>query len=181
LKIAEQLRSVGIMNKFTVVLLAGALVSASCSENKTPPTAPTTVTPPAAAAASVRVTGRIVDYQSGLGMSGSLRLPSKVTETTLLVNPGTCAARYGYVYDAVTRTPIAGVRVTRAGTATTGADGYYRIDIGCVQRDGLYWGIGTTTISASHPAYQGAFELDGRREATSYSGIRRVDFALQPL
>ena len=96
-----------------------------------------------------------------------------------LVNGGTCAARYGTVIDAVTRQPIAGARVTRAGTTETDAAGRYRIDIGCEPR--FDWGSGTTTISVQHPAYQGAFELDGRREGTSFSGIRRVDFALQPL
>lgn len=109
-----------------------------------------------------------------------LRIPEKALETELLVNPGQCAARYGYVYDAVTRRPIAGAVVKRAGTATTDANGYYRNDIGCEVQDGLYWGTGTSLISVSHPAYQPAGELDGRSEGTSYSGIRRVDFALQP-
>jgi len=111
--------------------------------------------------------------------SGLVIVPGKQLETTLLVNGGPCAARYGTVIDSVTRQPIAGARVTRAGTAETDANGYYRIDIGCVPHGN--WGIGTTTISVQHPAYQGASELDGRREATSFSGIRRVDFALQPL
>jgi hypothetical protein len=222
------------MLKLIAAFLATALASISCSSGT--PTAPTTTTPQATTA-TVRVTGRIVDYASGQGVpgytvrwwagsnsnfnigsailnsvtdangrftvdvpvkdgftpltdpllveipaaSGAIRIPGKSLETNLLVNGGTCAARYGYVYDALTRQPIAGARVLRAGTATTDATGYYRIDIGCEQRDALYWGIGTTTISASHPAYQGAAELDGRREGTSYSGIRRVDFALKPL
>ena len=221
------------MRTSIATILAAALATISCSDKT--PTAPTTVTP-GTATATVRVTGRIVDYSSGLGVpnysvrwwagsnsrfnigstnlnsvtdasgrfyvdvpvkddfapltdsllfeipsaSGAMRIPSKSVETTLLVNPGTCAARYGYVYDASTRMPIAGARVLRAGSAMTDANGYYRIDIGCEQRDALYWGIGTTTISASHPSYQGASELDGRRESTSYSGIRRVDFSLRP-
>ena len=113
--------------------------------------------------------------------SGAVRVPAKRLDTELLVNGGPCAARYGYVFDSVTRQPIAGARVLRAGTAITDANGYYRIDIGCEPRDALYWGIGTTAISVQHPAYQGMSELDGRREATSYSGIRRLDFALRPL
>jgi hypothetical protein len=110
--------------------------------------------------------------------SGIVRVPGKRLESDFLVNPGPCAARYGYVFDAVTRQPIAGARVSRAGTASTDANGYYRIDIGCEPRN---WGIGTTTISVSHTAYQGTFEFDGRREHTSSSGLRRIDFALQPL
>lgn len=122
-------------------------------------------------------------YQTGPinFQSGTVRAPSKHLDTDLLVNSGPCAARYGYVFDATTRLPLAGARVQRAGTATTDANGYYRIDIGCEPRGYEYWGIGTTTISASHPSYQGVALIDGRRESTSYSGIRRVDFALQPL
>lgn len=124
-------------------------------------------------------------FQSPLGdrrlQPGLVRVPGKRLDTDLLVNGGPCVARYGTVFDAVTREPIAGARVTRAGSAVTDADGYYRIDIGCEPRDGLYWGIGTTIISVQHPAYQGAFEFDGRREFTGGSGVRRVDFALTPL
>jgi len=115
-------------------------------------------------------------YQSDL-----VRVPGKRLETDLLFNGGPCAARYGYVFDAVTRQPIAGARVSRAGSAITDDRGYYRIDIGCVPHDFEYWGIGTTTISVQHPAYQGAFEFDGRRESTSFSGVHRYDFALQPI
>lgn len=125
-----------------------------------------------------REPGPVATIDNPVLQSGIVRVPGKRLETDLLVNPGPCAARYGYVFDAVTRQPIAGARVSRAGTASTDANGYYRIDIGCEPRT---WGIGTTTISASHPGYQGTFEFDGRQENTSFSGIRRVDFALQPL
>jgi hypothetical protein len=116
---------------------------------------------------------------SSPGQSGLVIVPGKQLDTTLLVNPGTCAARYGTVIDAVTRQPIAGARVSRARTAETDAHGYYRIDIGCDPK--ADWGFGTTIVSVQHPAYEGAFEFDGRREGTSVSGIRRVDFALRPL
>lgn len=111
--------------------------------------------------------------------SGIVRVPGKRLESDLLINSGSCAARYGYVFDAVIRQPIAGARVSRVGgTASTDANGYYRIDIGCEPRT---WGGGTTTISVSHTGHQSTFEFDGRSENTSSSGIRRVDFALQPL
>jgi hypothetical protein len=113
--------------------------------------------------------------------SGGLRIPAKSLETDLIVNPGTCNVRYGYVYDVVTRLPIAGARVARRGTAITDANGFYRIEIVCDAPANQYWGIGTTTISASHPAYQGTYEIDGRTEWTGLPGVRRVDFALQPL
>jgi len=125
------------------------------------------------------VADRIV-FESPLS-SGVIRVPVKHLETDLLVNGGPCAARYGYVRDAITGHPIGGARVLRAGSAMTDANGYYRIDIGCTPYGYERWGIGTTTISASHPAYQSTYDLDGRSENTSFSGIRRVDFGLQPL
>ena len=113
--------------------------------------------------------------------SGILRVPGKRLETDLFVNPGTCAIRYGMVFDALTRQPIAAALVSRAGTATTDTAGRYRLEMDCQQRDSSYWGIGTTLISATHPRYQFDFEFDGRRENTGVPGIRRVDFALMPL
>lgn len=113
--------------------------------------------------------------------SGLVRVPGKRLETDLLVNPGTCAVRYGIVFDALTRQPISGATVSRAGTATTDADGRYRMEMDCQQRGPSFWGIGTTLISASHPRYQFDSEFDGRREWTGIPGIRRVDFALMPL
>jgi hypothetical protein len=128
-----------------------------------------------------REPGPVATIDNPVLQSGIVRVPGKWLETDLLVNPGPCAVRYGYVFDAVTRQPIAGARVNRAGTASTDANGYYRIEIVCDAPPGQSWGIGTTTISASHPAYQGTYELDGRIEWTGRPGITRVDFALQPL
>jgi hypothetical protein len=212
------------------ILLAAAL--SGCGKDSTP-TAPTTSTPESPA--SVRVSGRVIDYASGQSIpgqtvrwwtgsnshlivgsmnsvtdaagrfdidvpvtedftpltdtllfeipmgSGSIRIPGKSIETDVIVNPGTCNVRYGYVYDAATRRPIAGARVSRRGTAITDANGFYRIEIVCDAPENQSWGIGTTTIGASHPAYQGTYEIDGRSEWTGRPGIRRVDFALQPL
>lgn len=120
----------------------------------------------------------LVQFEPGVHASAMVVVPGKRLDTTLLVNAGPCAGRYGTVIDAVTRQPIAGAQVTRAGSAVSDADGRYMINIGCETRD---WGFGTTTISVQHPNYVGTFEIDGRREHTSTSGMRRVDFALQPL
>lgn len=114
-----------------------------------------------------------INFQSGL-----VRTSGKRMETRILVNPGSCAARYGYVIDAVTRQPIAGAQVSRFRTAITDVAGYYRLEIACETR---VWGSGTTTISAMHPAYQLHWDIDGRSENTASSGLRRHDFALQPL
>jgi hypothetical protein len=213
------------------VFLAASLCA--CNTDA-PPTAPT---PSAAVPATVRVSGRVVEYVTGRSVpgypvrwwtgfgshliirsgslnsvtdaagrfvvdvpvtddftpltdtllfdipnaSGGIRIPAKSLETDLIVNPGTCNVRYGYVYDAVTRLPIAGARVARRVTAITDAGGFYRIEIVCDAPADQSWGIGTTTIGASHPAYQGAYEIDGRSEWTGRPGIRRVDFVLKPL
>ena len=109
---------------------------------------------------------------------GLVRTAGKQMETQIIVNPGMCIARYGYVIDAVTRQPIAGAQVSRFKSAITDKNGYYRIELACEPRD---WGSGTTTISASHPAYQFHWDIDGRSENTASSGIIRHDFALEPL
>jgi hypothetical protein len=223
------------MRKYAAALLAAVSISWSCGDR--PPTAPTAVAPPPVPA--IRVSGRVVDYQSGQSVgglsitwrdrtssspvpvtvtadaagrfeaalpiadtfafditrepapvptidnpvlqSGIVRVPGKRLETDLLVNPGTCNVRYGYVYDAVTRQPIAGARVSRWVSATTDANGFYRFAIVCDAPQDQSLGIGTTTISASHPSYRFAWEIDGRSEWTGRPGIRRVDFALEPL
>lgn len=113
--------------------------------------------------------------------SGSIRIPAKSIDTNLIVNPGGCNVRYGYVYDAVTHLPIAGARVSARNSAVTDGSGFYQFAKVCDAPAGQYFGIGTTTISASHAAYQGTWEIDGRSEWTGRPGIRRVDFALKPL
>jgi hypothetical protein len=113
--------------------------------------------------------------------SGSIRIPAKSIESDLIVNPGGCNVRYGYVYDASTRQPIAGARVSARNSAITDARGFYQFAKVCGAPANQDFGIGTTTISASHAAYQGTWEIDGRSEWTGRPGIRRVDFALKPL
>jgi hypothetical protein len=216
-----------------ILVLVTAL--SACSKAASP--ASPTPTGSTAVAATVRVSGRVVDYASGRGIpghtvrwwtgsgshlllhqgalasvtdssgrfefavivtddfipladtllfdipnsSGSVRIPAKSLDTNIIVNPGTCNVRYGYVYDAVTRQPIVGARVSRWVSATTDANGFYRFAIVCDAPQDQSFGIGTTTIGASHPAYQGTYEIDGRSEWTGRPGIRRVDFALRPL
>jgi hypothetical protein len=113
--------------------------------------------------------------------SGSIRIATKSFQSDLIVNPGTCNVRYGYVYDAVTHQPIAGARVARRNSAITDSNGFYRLELICDAAPGQSFGIGTSLISVSHPAYQSVGELDGRSEFTGMPGIRRVDFAMQPI
>ena len=128
-----------------------------------------------------REPGPVATIDNPVLQSGIVRVPGKRLETVLIVNPGGCNARYGYVYDAVTRQPLAGARVSARSSAITDANGFYRIEIVCDAPADQSWGPGTTMISASHPAYQFAWEIDGRSEWTGRPGIRRVDFVLQPL
>jgi hypothetical protein len=85
------------------------------------------------------------------------------------------------VYDAVTRRPIAGARVLARNSAITDANGFYQFALVCDAPANQSFGIGTSTISVSHAAYQGTQEIDGRSEWIGLPRIRRVDFALQPL
>jgi hypothetical protein len=221
------------MRLFTAVCFAAALSACTASSSPTTPTPPTAST---SAAATVRVSGRIIDYSTAQSVpgvaiiwrpgnshlvlsslarngvsdaagrfsidipvtedfsavadpllfetaegSGTIRIPGKSLDTAVFVNPGGCNVRYGYVYDAVTRQAIAGARVARRNSALTDASGYYQFEVVCNAAPEQSFGIGTTTIGASHPAYQSAWEIDGRSEWTGRPAIRRVDFALQPL
>jgi len=221
--------------RMAAFIAAAILFTVSCSDSRTP-TAPTSSA--TASAATVRVSGRVLDYASGKSIpgytiswrtssnsqllflhtgpqttvtdaagrfelslivtdaftpltdillfespdtSGTIRIPTKSIDTDVIVNPGGCNVRYGYVYDAVTRRPIAGARVSARNSAITDARGFYQFAKVCDAPAGQDFGIGTTTISASHAAYEATWEIDGRSEWTGRPGIRRVDFALKPL
>jgi hypothetical protein len=222
-----------MLPQFAALILVASALSA-CNTGSTP-TSPTSPAPQPPAQATVRVSGRVIDYATGIAVAGqtvrwwtgsnsqlivrnissvtddsgrfqievpvtddftpladtlrfdipqtfgSIRIPAKSLETDIMVNPGGCNVRYGYVYDAFTHQPIAGARVSRWTTATTDASGFYRLEIVCNAPQDRSFGIGTTTISASHPAYHGTSEIDGRSEWTGRPGINRVDFALRPL
>jgi Big-like domain-containing protein len=84
----------------------------------------------------------------------------------LLGNGATCISRYGLVADAATFQPVAGATVRLGGrSAVTGADGWYRIDLGCV--DDPFNNSNTTFMYVSQPAYQEFSRILGR-------GIHRV-------
>lgn len=94
----------------------------------------------------------------------------------LLVNPGTCVARYGVVIDARTLQPLAEVSLAifTNTLATTGTDGWYRVDWGCPASGWV--GFNTTFLRASHPNYFSRDELLGR----GIGGAQRLDFILSP-
>jgi energy-converting hydrogenase Eha subunit B len=90
----------------------------------------------------------------------------------LLVNGADCASRYGTLTDARTARPVAGATVTLAGgTATSDADGWYRIDLGCPASTGF----GTTFLSVTHPDYAATQRVAGR----GVQGVSRLDVELE--
>ena len=92
----------------------------------------------------------------------------------LLGNGGMCMSRYGLITDATTFQPVAGATV-RVGSRTmvTGPDGWYRIELGCV--DNPSSNFNTTFMYVSHPAYQELSRIIGR----GIHGVNRIDAELQ--
>lgn len=92
----------------------------------------------------------------------------------LLGNAGICISRYGTVTDAQSFQPVAGVAVRLGGSsAVTTADGWYRIDLGCV--DDPYGNFSTTFIYGSHPSYREYSRVVGR----GVHRVNRLDLELQ--
>jgi len=121
---------------------------------------------PAAGAYDVRIDGVIL---------GSNRVRRSAYRGDLFAHGGTCVSRYGTLADAATGLPIAGATVTLVGQlSTTGADGWYRVDLGC-PASGLV-GSNTTFMEIRHPRYADGSQIAGR-------GVRdvvRLDVDLQP-
>ena len=90
----------------------------------------------------------------------------------LLIDAGTCVARYGLVIDARTLRPIAGASV--GSGATTSGDGWYRIDWGCPSSGTI--GFNTTFLTASHASYISQQQVLGR----GIQRVQRLDFLLEP-
>ncbi len=91
------------------------------------------------------------------------------------VQADNCVSRYGIVVDAHTYTPIVGATVTLSGrSATSGNDGWYRIDLGCPANGG--YGFNTTFIYASRSGYGNYSQVIGR----GVWRVSRLDILLQP-
>jgi len=92
----------------------------------------------------------------------------------LLGNGGVCISRYGLVTDALTFQPVAGATVRLGGRSmVTGVDGWYRIDLGCV--DDPYGNFNTTFMTVTHPAYREFSRVLGR----GIHRVNRIDAELQ--
>lgn len=91
----------------------------------------------------------------------------------LFVNGGTCISRYGTIADARTQQPVAGATVSLNGhEATTGADGWYRLDLGCPAED---LSFSTTFINVTHPGHAPLTRVVGR----GVHGVLRLDLGLE--
>lgn len=92
----------------------------------------------------------------------------------LLGNGGVCISRYGLVTDALTFQPVAGATVSLGGRSmVTGADGWYRIDLGCV--DDPFGNFNTTFMTITHPGYREFSRVLGR----GIHRVNRIDTELQ--
>jgi hypothetical protein len=90
----------------------------------------------------------------------------------LFVNAGDCVSRYGTLTDARTAGPVGGATVALSGrTATSGADGWFRIDLGCPGSTGF----NTTFMQVTHPDYQPMQRVVGR----GVQGVFRLDLELE--
>ena len=109
------------------------------------------------------------------GTYAGLAHPAAPYRGDLFVNVGTCIARYGTVVDSKTARPITGAVVTLVnGNATTDADGWYRLDLGCPSTPPLPGN--TTFMYVQHPDYMNQSESIGR----GVSGVERRDVSMSP-
>jgi hypothetical protein len=104
----------------------------------------------------------------------AVRIGGPAYRGDLLGNGGVCISRYGLVTDGTTFQPVAGASVRLGGrTMVTGPDGWYRIDLGCV--DDPFNNFNTTFMYVSHPAYREFSRVLGR----GIHRVNRIDAELQ--
>lgn len=107
--------------------------------------------------------------------AGRVRLTGSDYRGDLVIDSGPCISRYGTLADARTLKPIAGATVRLAGkTATSGPDGWYRIDLGCPSTGTL--GFNTTILYVEHPNYMPRSMVVGR----GVQRVHRLDLDLEP-
>ena len=109
---------------------------------------------------------------------------AKETAADYLINSGTCIVFYGTVRNAVTGEPVGGAavgfdRFTLQSTIT-GADGSYRIDLGCPTPANPWRAIGTTFMRVSREGYVTTSPYANRGEFLPSARTQRIDVALQP-
>ena len=104
---------------------------------------------------------------------GTVWITGRAYRGDLLLDSGTCVSRYGTLTDVRTLRPVTGATVSLGGgTAISGADGWYRIDLGCPQTN---LPGGTTFMHVTHPNYVPRQQVVGR----GIQGVRRLDLDLE--
>jgi hypothetical protein len=100
--------------------------------------------------------------------AGTARIAGIGYRGDLLAHPGACVSRYGTIMDGLTQRPIAGATISLSGkSVVTGADGWYRIDLGCTGPIGF----NTTFMYVSAAGYLDQPQVVGRGVA----GVDRRD------
>ena len=104
---------------------------------------------------------------------GTARVSGAAYRGDLLIDRGTCISRYGTLADARTLRPVSGATVA-IGThsAVSGADGWYRIDLGCPSVPDF---PSTALISVTHSSFAPYQQMIGR----GVQGVRRIDIHLE--
>jgi len=104
--------------------------------------------------------------------AGTTRVNGGLFRGDLFRRSGNCISRYGHIIDSKTLAPVrdATVRLS-GGTTTTGADGWYRLDLGCP--DVVLPG-GTTFLTVTHRDYEDRSQVVGR----GVQGVQRLDLDL---
>jgi hypothetical protein len=122
-------------------------------------------------------TGQFTVFIDGAD-AGATLVNGRAYRGDLLRQSGRCVSRYGVVIDANTLRPVRGATLTLVGSSTyngraaaTGADGWYRLDLGCP--DAILPG-GSTFLRATHPDYQDHSLGVGR----GVGGLARLDIDL---
>ena len=104
----------------------------------------------------------------------TVRVGGPASRGARLGNRGTCISRYGVVADAVSFQPVGGATVRVGGrTTVTSTDGWYRVDLGCV--DDPYGNFSTTFMYVTHSTYGEFSRVLGR----GIHRVHRVDVELQ--
>lgn len=107
--------------------------------------------------------------------AGSTYVTGSTYVADLLVDTGTCVARYGAITDARTGRPVSGAVVSLLGvTAQTSARGWFVVDLGCPAESPI--GFNTTSLYVTHPDYAEGLAGVGRGVAR----VLRVDVRLDP-
>ena len=104
--------------------------------------------------------------------AGSARVNGRAYRGDLFISKGTCISRYGLVIDSKMLRPVAGATVQLGQKMVTGADGWYRLDLGC---PAVVFPGGTTVMAVTHPRYEQRVVVVGRGVA----GVRRLDVELE--